>query len=589
MQKKQACIQWRILISLMCYGGLINSLQAQEQIFVHTDKSIYVTGENIWLSIYCLNSVSHKASSLSKLVYVELLDAQAQPLIQEKIALEKGTGKGQLFIHPDINSGVYYLRAYTSWMRNFDTALFFEQALTVIHPFRAPAEQLFTEFSSNTVDQPNNHKISEQTQAESSLSISLAESVYGQRQKISLSIVTELQDISSKHAQLSISIHKVHPKLNIAQTNIGDILSPKSKKTAIPMPQDIKYLPEPMAPILQGKISNSSGRLPQLLLNIPGASAEMYSVPIDEQGNFSLEVSPATRSGDLLFWSVDQSLEAADIQLHSPFISAPLSHPKSSLLSEDWKALIESYSVNSQISHIYAEDTHIQGLEVIDQRLRTPFYGEADFSYQLDAYTRFPNLDEVFLEYISYARKHRIKGKRYIYLWDEYASIFSTANTVLFDTAALCLIDGVPILDPDFLWQFDVLKVSNIDLVTKKYVVGQQLFYGIVHFTTYKYDFGGLDIPAYLIRKHYQAIQKPKVFYHPNYSLASMLNSRIPDYRSTLYWEPQLVLAKTETSLSFFSSDDEGTYKVEVNGITQDGILLYAEGIFEVRNGGMRK
>ena len=101
------------------------SWQPQEKIFVHTDKSVYVTGEYIWFKTYCVDAAFHTPSSVSAVIYIELLDKQARPVIQERIHLREGMGNGRLFVHPEIASDVYVLRAYTSRMKKSVRRLFF--------------------------------------------------------------------------------------------------------------------------------------------------------------------------------------------------------------------------------------------------------------------------------------------------------------------------------------------------------------------------------------------------------------------------------------------------------------------------------
>lgn len=106
----------------------------QEKVFVDTDKNVYTTGETIWMSAWCVDAAFHTPVELSKVLYVEVMDASGQAWIQEKIRLEAGRGKGQLFLPADLPSGTYTLRAYTSWMKNLDPGLFFHTSIFLYNP-----------------------------------------------------------------------------------------------------------------------------------------------------------------------------------------------------------------------------------------------------------------------------------------------------------------------------------------------------------------------------------------------------------------------------------------------------------------------
>jgi hypothetical protein len=112
----------------------------QEKIFVHTDKITYLPGEIIWFKIYCVDGNDHKPLNLSKVAYVEVLDAGQAPVIQAKVALKNGIGIGSLYVPVTVNSGNYKFRAYTNWMKNFSPDFYFEKMITFINPLKSPGE-----------------------------------------------------------------------------------------------------------------------------------------------------------------------------------------------------------------------------------------------------------------------------------------------------------------------------------------------------------------------------------------------------------------------------------------------------------------
>lgn len=108
----------------------------QEKLYAHTDQSFYLTGELIWLKLYCVDASAFTPLGVSKVAYVELIDRDKKPAVQAKIALnDDGHGYGSLFLPSLLNSGHYILRVYTNWMKNFGPDNFYEQAITVINPF----------------------------------------------------------------------------------------------------------------------------------------------------------------------------------------------------------------------------------------------------------------------------------------------------------------------------------------------------------------------------------------------------------------------------------------------------------------------
>jgi hypothetical protein len=102
----------------------------QEKIFVHTDKDFYLTGETLWLKIYDVDGTFHKPLALNKIAYIEIINTEKIPVAQAKIKLKDGKGNGSITL-PELKTGTYVLRAYTRWMRNYSSDLFFEKTLTI--------------------------------------------------------------------------------------------------------------------------------------------------------------------------------------------------------------------------------------------------------------------------------------------------------------------------------------------------------------------------------------------------------------------------------------------------------------------------
>ncbi len=66
---------------------------------------------------------------------------------------------------------------------------------------------------------------------------------------------------------------------------------------------------------------------------------------------------------------------------------------------------------------------------------------------------------------------------------------------------------------------------------------------------------------------------KAREFYSPKYETTAMVTKH-HDYRSTIYWNPELVTGKDGTaSFDFYNADGKGTYRVVIEGIDDKGNL----------------
>jgi hypothetical protein len=75
--------------------------------------------------------------------------------------------------------------------------------------------------------------------------------------------------------------------------------------------------------------------------------------------------------------------------------------------------------------------------------------------------------------------------------------------------------------------------------------------------------------------------QRPASFYLPKYTLENV-NSPKPDFRPTLYWNPDVRFENGKASLGFFTSDESADYVVYVEGITKEGKICYGTSSFTV-------
>lgn len=108
-----------------------NGKYIQEKVYLHTDKPYYASGDEIWFKAYVLNSKDLSFSPQSNLLYAELLDQKNQVKKRIRIPLTVGTGWGNFTLPDTLKEGNYRIRAYTNWMRNFDTDYYYDHIFKV--------------------------------------------------------------------------------------------------------------------------------------------------------------------------------------------------------------------------------------------------------------------------------------------------------------------------------------------------------------------------------------------------------------------------------------------------------------------------
>lgn len=93
--------------------------QLVEQIYVHTDRSYYYPGDRIWFRGFVNYAEPELQDSLSRTVYVEVIDSLFRQHSFQLLRLSEGKFSGVLDLPATIDRGTYYLRAYTKLNLNF--------------------------------------------------------------------------------------------------------------------------------------------------------------------------------------------------------------------------------------------------------------------------------------------------------------------------------------------------------------------------------------------------------------------------------------------------------------------------------------
>ena len=101
----------------------------QEKIYLHTDKPMYYPNEDLWFSGYLTNAANKFDGSVSDVVHVELIDPRGSVQQKLKLLVQQGKIKGNLKLGG--TGGIYKVRAYTEWAKNFGKDAFFEKEITV--------------------------------------------------------------------------------------------------------------------------------------------------------------------------------------------------------------------------------------------------------------------------------------------------------------------------------------------------------------------------------------------------------------------------------------------------------------------------
>ncbi|HEY9047043.1 MAG TPA: hypothetical protein VIN08_14160 [Ohtaekwangia sp.] len=746
----------------------------QEKVYLHNDRSGYLTGETMWFKLYLTDGSFHKPSSMSDVVYVEILDKAKQPVLQTKVGMTDGKGNGSLFLPATLSSGNYIIRAYTNWMKNFSADFYFHKSISIINSFRTnepdakqaalpPDAQFFPEggslvsgikskiafrvinaegkgiaFTGALINQHNDtltrfkplkfgmghfeftpqsgqtyraviHESTGKTTfakfpnvSEEGYTLSVTDSlsdaidihVYGagnspvylfvharqimahasvkylqqgkvtftiqksdlpeginhltvfdtnmkpvaerlyfkkpenllrldihtdqqqytNRRRVKLDIQTSVAT-AAKSSDVSVSVYKLDSLSENNTSGIaeyfwfssdlkGNIESPEyynSKDALVNEAIDnlmlthgwrrfawsdvlnnhkpaIEFLPEYRGHIVKGIVRGPDGAPANWIMTYlasPSKITRLYGSFSNKKGEVFYEMQKFTGSANIILQTNYKQDSLYRVEIISPFSSAFASVPLApfQLSPARGKELLDR-SVAMQVQDIYYR-------EQLDKISRpetdsSAFFGPPDEKYLLDAFTRFPVMEEVMREYVPgvMVRKRR-DGFHFM--------VIDAVRHAIFDETPLIMLDGVPIFDEDEIMSFSPLKIRKLEVIKKRYYLGPLSFPGIVSYTSYTGDLNGFQLNPKSIRMNYDGLQTQREFYTPRYETQQQRQTRMPDQRTLLYWNPSVTTGVDgKQQLEFYTSDQAGDFQVVVEGMTNDGSVGSGRQTFSV-------
>jgi TonB-dependent SusC/RagA subfamily outer membrane receptor len=104
-----------------------------EKVYLHLDKPYYACGETIWFNAYLVNIGSLVRTDQSGVLYSDLVSPNGEILMHNRLLLNNGVCEGSLDIPQDLESGYYRIRAYTNWMKNYDSEFFYDNSIEIFN------------------------------------------------------------------------------------------------------------------------------------------------------------------------------------------------------------------------------------------------------------------------------------------------------------------------------------------------------------------------------------------------------------------------------------------------------------------------
>jgi hypothetical protein len=521
----------------------------QEDVIYFTDRDLYLSGETIWFTAFITTNTSMTKTAISKVLYVELYDKSSKVIQKAKFAIQENLCSGSLTIPNETLSEVYFLRAYTQFQRNRSISNFSYIPLSIVNP-----ELTLTRSGAKSIQA----SMIQQTQ-QKTLTINTNKSKYSTREKVDLKLGSK----EIENALVCISVIKQGTSIPYAKA--------KNDNTEITQSNDsIFWLPDVRGTSLSGFVRDKQSNLPaknvDVYLSAFGESLIFHISETQENGSFIFPLDHLKRSQDI-FVSIDpQQHTNMEVLINNDFSNQFSRLPDYPFrIDTSYEKLLTEMYINHQASTTFEI---AYSAEQADEPF-TNLPSNYEIVIRLNDYIELSSLEEVIYEIVPPVFVKSTKEEKYL----------SVANyaTQQVSRAGLILLDNVPIFDVDELLKLAPANIESIEVINKPYYLGNHLLESIVSFKTKTGDFGGYKFPTESIFLEFQTLSLQQTFITPNYGIDSIKNNPLPDFRTSMYWNPELQLNATDTSIGFYTSDARGHYDIIVRGITTTGEAIFGK------------
>jgi hypothetical protein len=543
---------------LILNGQESKPYSAVESVVLFTDRTLYIAGEQILFSASLQSPDGIDTALQSCIMYCELITPDGNKISANKYAIRDNLSSGYLGIPDDIITGIYYLRAYTRYMRNYGPEFYHYTRIKIINPYR---KEVQVETGNNY---PSQNISSEENTVRTvdSFIISTDKSEYAPGDTVRL-LITGTESVQSSFKGLSLS---VVPEFSESASQVISPLNEHYENSGL-------YYPETYSLSITGKLFDNTTGNPlsriRINLSILGKGQDFMAMQTDSSGRFFFSLPNYIGYRDLFLCSDKVTDVNPKIQVDNDFCSIPVHIPTNSFtLTQKERETALNMAVNVQLGSYFKIG---QVSDSVNERSENQaFYGKPNEILNIDKYIQLPTLEDYFNELPTLVKVRKRQGEKY------FRVLGNQDGLTIYNP--LVLVDLVAIDNPGLVLTIQPSDISRIEIVNLLYVKGEQIYGGIINIISKKGDFAGINLPSSGIFINYKFLADTSYYQEIYHQLPHE-----PDTRNTLFWNPQLLLNKDHTARETFTiSGTPGSYLIILNAINSKGEAFRQTSRFEV-------
>ncbi len=562
---KYSKIQFLLWI-LILFGGALNSSGQQgagsgESVELFTDRSLYAANEQILFSVTYRKPEGIGDKDWSTVMYVELISWNGSSIARVKVPVRENIACGSLRIPDDLESGNYYLRSYTKWMRNFPQYDYAYLNVKIINPKFSRTEK-----GPLTGINPGRIPANDSLMSDKDFLLIGIHDRYGKREEVTFDLGVLNDNFSSPYTLSVARLESVEEQHNSFSFESSGNLKPE-------LPY--QYYPEIGGLSMSGKIieKNTNEAPKSIRMNLSTVNNPLYfsSAMSDSEGTFIFTFPPLHGEYEFHLANEEKGSGEFELLIDRDFCNRPVSLPYIPFrISDHEKKAINDLVINAQLQENFNKTDQTSES---DTTAIIPFYGKATRTIYEKEFIELKNLEEFFFELVYEVAVKHTNGISYFDM---------SSTTSLSSYPPLVLMDNIPVRDISELLTVATRRVERIELVNTGYVVGDFMHEGIISMFSETKDMAGLELGD---NSNFFTLKLFADYTHstPEYDKPDEATT-IPDRRNTLLWIPDLKINGGEKKkVSFFTGDAEGEYVVNIQGFDATlNAFVYKQKVFTV-------
>ncbi|MCQ2147818.1 MAG: hypothetical protein MJZ16_09910 [Bacteroidales bacterium] len=561
----------RILLAIILASVSFNSFaQGQirevfERTYISTDKAVYVSGDRIWCSAFCIDTKSDKLSQFSSTAYLELV-SDGNIVQTAKVALEAGRGNGYIDIPESTPTGNYRLVAYTAVNKNEEglDILDGSKVVSILNPYNTTRLKGKVDIASE-----ENYKALESSSPENAGKLKASYSAVASQ---SNSTTIKLSNEESSPVSVSVSVYHndgiVSPaNKSMAEMNYSSVVPGKYVQNVVP-----DFEGEVIYATLVGKDAQKiiADKDATAYISSPGCMEDTYVTTISSDGKLAFKTYNIFGDKDLVCEIADMNDESlvGSISLDSPFINFANVDVPNLVISEHIAPAVIARGASMQLfNRQYADSLR----QFVGRKENMPYLINDAKVYELDDYTRFPSVKEVLVEILQEARVRGHGDKTRIQVMATNGSDDNAGNW----KTSLVLIDGVPVFKHKDMMDYDAMLLKAVEIWPSSYFFASKTYDGVINFVSKSGNMAYMDFAS-----NVKIVDFKGACYPMEYTERHNPNNE-QDMRQTILWKPEVEIAPgEEMSLECLLPSYSGKFDVVVEGITSEGKPLYYKSTF---------